>query len=326
MSATRFKSVFLSLVVSLLASAPLTALAADSFPTRPVRLIVPYPPGGPNDTLGRMVGQKLAEAWGQQVVIDNRSGAGGNLAADIAANAPADGYTMILPAMAYAVNPSIYSKVPYSFSDFTPITIVAQGPLILVVHPSFPVNSVQDLIKLAKSKPGQLNYASGGNGSSLHLAAELFKVAAKVNIVHIPYKGTNALLPDLLAGRVPIAFISPLTARDYVKSGRLKAIGVTSLKRAHGWADVPSINEAGVKGYSMDAWYALLVPDGTPANIVTLLNRATVKGLQSPDVKQTLAGLGMEAVANSSEEAAQYIDKEAKKWAKVAKVAHIHAD
>jgi tripartite-type tricarboxylate transporter receptor subunit TctC len=245
---------------------------------------------------------------------------------EIAARAQPDGYTMILPAMAYAVNPHIYSKVQFAFEQFAPVTIVAKGPLVLVVHPKLGVNSVEELIKLAKSKPGQLNYASGGNGSSLHLAAELFKVAAGVDMVHIPYKGTNDLLPDLLSGRVPMVFSSPLIAREHVTAGRLKAIGVTSLKRAAGWNSVPSINEAGLKGYEMDAWYAILVPARTPAAVVATLNKAIADGLRSRDVQERLGSLGMEAVGSSPEAAASYIDAESKKWARVARAANIRAD
>ncbi len=318
--------VFAALLPLALPGAVTLAAEAQHYPTHPVRLIVPYPPGGPNDVLARMVGSKLGEAWAQQVVIDNRSGAGGNLAVEIAARAQPDGYTIILPAMAYAVNPSLYSKVPYSFDQFAPVTIVAKGPLILVVHPALGVASVQDLMKLVKSKPGQVNYASGGTGSSPHLAAELFKVAAGVNIVHIPYKGTNDFIPDLLSGRVPVVFSSPLIAKEHVTASRLKAIGVTSLKRASGWADVPTINEAGVKGYEMDAWYAILVPARTPGPIVATLNKHIAEGLKSRDVQERLAGLGMEAVGSTPGAAAKYIDAEARKWKQVARAANIRAD
>src|SRR5688572_29582561 len=251
----------------LVASGPLSAIAADQFPNRPVRLIVPYPAGGPNDVLARMVGTKLHEGWGQQVVIDNRPGAGGNLAVEVASRAAPDGYTLILPAMAYAVNPYLYSKVPYAFEQFTPVTIVAKGPLVLVVTPNAGINSVKDLMATAKAKPGQLQYASGGNGSSLHLAGELFKYMAGVDILHIPYKGTNDFIPDLLSGRVPISFSSPLIMAGHVKAGRLKALAVTSAKRVSGW-DAPTIAESGLKGYEMDAWYAILVPAGTPQALV----------------------------------------------------------
>jgi len=310
-------------IIGTIAHSPATA---QTFPERPVRLIVPYPAGGPNDVLARMLGGKLTEAWGEQVVIDNRAGAGGNLAVQIAARAHPDGHTLILPAMAYAVNPSLYAKVPYSFDQFIPITIVAKGPLVLVVHPGLGVQSVQDLVKNARAKPGQINYASGGTGSSPHLAGELFKVAAGIDLVHIPYKGTNDVIPDLLSGRVPVFFASPLVAREHVKAGRVRALGVTSLERARGWSEIPSISEAGVKGYEMEAWYAVLVPAKTPSAAVNKLHAAVAAALRARDVEERLAGLGMEAVANTPGAAAKYIEAEAQKWARVAKAANIRAD
>ena len=318
-------SKLLALILAALIVTPAAAIAADTFPNRPVRLIVPYPAGGPNDVLARMIGGKLGEAWGQQVVIDNRAGAGGNLAVEVASRAAADGYTMILPAMAYAVNPSLYSKVPYTFDQFTPVSIVAKGPLILVVTPSSGINSVKELLAAAKAKPGALQYASGGNGSSLHLAGELFKYTAGVDLLHIPYKGTNDFIPDLLSGRVPISFSSPLIMAGHVKAGRLKAIGVTSAKRVSGW-DVPTIAEAGLKGYEMDAWYAILIPAGAPPAVLGQLNKSIVQALQSQEVREKLSGLGMEAVGTSPQEAAKYIAAEAAKWNKVAKAANIRAD
>jgi tripartite-type tricarboxylate transporter receptor subunit TctC len=317
---------FFWLISACLALVPLAGSAADAYPSHPVRLIVPYPAGGPNDVLARMVGGKLTEGWSQQVVIENRPGAGGNLAMELAARAAPDGYTMVLPAMAYAVNPMIYSKVPYTFDQFTPVTIVAKGPLVLVVTAATAINSVQDLIAAAKAKPGQLQYASGGNGSSLHLAGELFKYMAGVDIVHIPYKGTNDFIPDLLSGRVPISFSSPLVMQPHVKAGRLKALAVTSLKRAAGWIDVPTINEAGVKGYEMDAWYAILAPAGTPQALVAQLNKHIAQALHAADVEEKLTGLGMQSVANSPAEAVKYIAAEERKWNKVVRAANIRAD
>jgi len=314
-----------ALALAAIASLPAAAQAADVFPNRPVRLIVPYPAGGPNDVLARMIGGKLGEAWGQQVVIDNRAGAGGNMAVEVAGRAAADGYTLILPAMAYAVNPSLYSKVPYTFEQFTPVSIVAKGPLVLVVTPAAGINSVKDLLAAAKAKPGALQYASGGNGSSLHLAGELFKYTAGVDILHIPYKGTNDFIPDLLSGRVPISFSSPLIMAGHVKAGRLKAIGVTSARRVAGW-DVPTIAEAGLKGYEMDAWYAILVPSGTPPGVVGQLNKNIYQALHSAEVQDKLSSLGMEAVGSSVQDAAKYIASEAAKWNKVAKAANIRAD
>jgi tripartite-type tricarboxylate transporter receptor subunit TctC len=315
-----------ALAIAMMASVPVAAFAAEVFPNRPVRLMVPYPAGGPNDVLARMVGIKLGEAWGQQVVVENRPGAGGNLALEIAARAAPDGYTMVLPAMAYAVNPMIYSKVPYTFAHFAPVTIVAKGPLVLVVTPSSGINSVKDLIAAARAKPGELQYASGGNGSSLHLAGELFKYMAGVDILHIPYKGTNDFIPDLLSGRVPISFSSPLVMQAHVKAGRLKALAMTSFKRAPAWTDVPTINEAGVKGYEMDAWYAILVPSGTAPPLVERLNRSIAQALHTTEVQEKLAGLGMGAVASSAVEAAKYIEDERVKWGKVVKAANIRAD
>jgi tripartite-type tricarboxylate transporter receptor subunit TctC len=260
------------------------------------------------------------------VVIDNRPGAGGNLAVELAARAAPDGHTLILPAMAYGVNPSLYTKVPYTFEQFTPVTIVAKGPLVLVVTPNAGIHSVKDLIATAKAKPGQLQYASGGNGSSLHLAGELFKYMAGVDILHVPYKGTNDFIPDLLSGRVPISFSSPLIMMSHVKAGRLRALGVTSARRSPGWKDVPTIAEAGLKGYEMDAWYAILVPAGTSQPIVAQLNRQIAQGLRAPDVQEKLSSLGMDAVGNSPQEAAKYIAVEAAKWNKVARAANIRAD
>lgn len=319
--------IFISTLAAL--AAPVSSVAAapaTDYPNRPLRLIVPYPAGGPNDVLARLTGAKLTELWNQPVVIDNRPGAGGNLAVEVAARAEPDGYTMILPAIAYAVNPTLYSKVPYTFDQMTPVSIVAKGPLVLVAHPSLNVGTVKELIAAAKAKPGQLQYASGGNGSSLHLAGEMFKIAAGVDIVHIPYKGTNEFIPDLLAGRVPLSFSSPLIMAQHVKAGRLKAVGVTSTKRARGWTEVPTIAESGLPGYEMDAWYAILVPAKTPKEVVSKLSATLNKGLNMPDVADKMAGLGVEAVGGTPQQAAAYIDAEAKKWSKVLKAAGIKAD
>jgi len=311
---------------TLFALAPLAPVLAADYPGKPLRLLVPYPAGGPNDVLARIVAIKLNEAFNQQILVDNRPGAGGNLAVEIAGRAQPDGYTFILPAMAYAVNPTLYSKVPYRFDQFIPVTIVAKGPLVLVVHPGAGLNSVKDLVAAARAKPGALQYASGGNGSSLHLAGELFKYVAKVDLLHVPYKGTNDFMSDLLAGRVPLSFSSPLVMQPHVKAGRLKALAVTSLKRSGGWPDVPSIAEAGVPGYEMDAWYTILLPAGTPQAIVQTLNGAIAKGLQAQDVRERLAGLGMEAVGDSPASAAKYIAVEEAKWSKVLRAANIRAD
>lgn len=303
-----------------------TPAAAQNYPDRSVHLYVPYPAGGPNDVIARLLGQKLGENLGQQIVIENRPGGSGNIAVEALARAPADGYTLVLPAIAYAVNPALFSKVGYSFDQFAPVSIVTKGPLVLTVHPSLGVKSVQELIALAKAKPGELNYGSGGNGSSLHLAAEMFKQQAGVNIQHIPYKGTNDLISDLLTGRVPIAFMSPLIAQEHVKQGKLIALGVTSPQRSASWPGTPTVAEAGVPGYAVEAWYAILAPKGTPKPVIDKLSGEIAKAVQAPEVKAKLATLGNEPVGSSAAEADTYIAAEAERWAKLLKAANIRAD
>jgi len=300
--------------------------AAQTFPERPIHLYVPYPAGGPNDVIARLVGQKLGDNLGQQIVIENRPGGSGNIAVEALARAPADGYTLVLPAIAYAVNPALFSKVGYTFDQFAPVSIVTKGPLVLVVHPSLGVKSVKELIDLARSKPGALDYGSGGNGSSLHLAAEMFKQQAKVDIQHIPYKGTNDLIGDLLTGRVPISFMSPLIAKEHVKQGKLIALGVTSPQRSDSWPETPTIAEAGVPGFAVEAWYAILAPKGTPKPVVDKLSSEIAKAVQAPDVKAKLATLGNESVGSTAAEAEKYIAAEADRWAKLLKAANIRSD
>jgi tripartite-type tricarboxylate transporter receptor subunit TctC len=315
------------LATAVLAAAPVsTPAAAQAFPERPVHLYVPYPAGGPNDVIARLLGQKLGENIGQQVVIENRPGGSGNIAVEALARAPADGYTLVLPAIAYAVNPALFGKVGYSFDQFAPVSIVTKGPLVLVTHPTLGVKSVQELIALAKAKPGELNYGSGGNGSSLHLAAEMFKQQAGVNIQHIPYKGTNDLISDLLTGRVPIAFMSPLIAKEHVKNGKLVALGVTSPQRSASWPETPTIAEAGVPGYAVEAWYAILAPKGTPGPVVDKLSAEIAKAVRDPAVSAKLATLGNEPVGSTPAEADKYIAAEAERWGKVLKAAGIRAD
>jgi tripartite-type tricarboxylate transporter receptor subunit TctC len=301
------------------------ATAAD-YPQRNVHLIVPYPAGGPNDVIARLLGQKLGEIWGHQVVIENRPGGSGNIAVEAVARAQPDGHTMALPAMAYAVNPALFNKVGYKFDDFAAVSIVTKGPVVLVVSPSLGVNSVQELIALAKQKPGALDYGSGGNGSSLHLAAEVFKQQAGVDIQHIPYKGTNDLIADLLSGRVPISFISPLVGRQLVNEGKLRALGVSSAKRLASWPETPAIAEAGVPGYEVEAWYAIVVPKATPKDVVEKLSRSIADAVKSPEVAQKLATLGNEAVGSTPAEADTYIRAEAERWEKVLRAANVKAE
>jgi tripartite-type tricarboxylate transporter receptor subunit TctC len=319
----------LSLVLSaaiLVGAAAASPVTAQNYPNRPVHLYVPYPAGGPNDVIARLLGQELSKSFGQQMVIENRPGGSGNIAIEALARAPADGYAIALPAMAYATNPSLFSKVGYSFDQFVPVSIVTKGPLVLVVHPSLGVKSVKELIELAKSRPGKLDYGSGGNGSSLHLAAEMFKQQAGVDIQHIPYKGTNDLISDLLTGRVPISFMSPLIAKSHVNDGKLLALGVTSPQRSPSWPDTPTVAEAGVPGYAVEAWYAVLVPKDTPKDVVETLSKEIAKAVQSPAVKEKFATLGNESVGSTVAEAEKYIADEADRWGKLLKANNIRAD
>ncbi len=325
MNSLRSLKALLAAVAAVCLLLPLAASAAD-FPTKPIRLVVPYPPGGPNDVMARLIGVKLTESLGQQIVVENRGGAGGNIAAEIVARAPADGYTLLLPALAYAVNPALFAKVPYKISDFTPVSIVAKGPLVLVAHPALGAKSIKDVIALAKAKPGEIAYASGGTGSSAHLAGELFKNMAGVNLIHVPYKGTAEFMNDLVGGRAPLAFASPLVLRAHVQAGTLLALGVTSMQAARGWDNVPAIADAGVPGFEVEAWYAVLTPAGTPADVVARLNGAINDALKAPDVMEKMNGLGVSGAQNTPAQAAAYINAEVIKWNKVIKDSNIRLD
>ena len=299
---------------------------AAVYPEHPIHLLVPYPAGGPNDVIARLIADKLSNAFGQQVIVENRAGGSGNVAVIATSRAAPDGYTLVLPAMAYAVNPSLFSNAGYAFDQFVPVSIVTSGPLVLVAHPSLGVKSVQELIDLAKAQPGKIDYGSGGNGSSLHLAAELFKQRAKVDLQHVPYKGTNDLVADLLTGRVPVVFLSPLIAKQHVAHGDVFALGITSATRSASWPDTPTIAEAAVPGYAMEAWYAILAPRGTPQDVVDKLSAAIAAAVKSPDVSEKLESLGNVAVGSTAAEAAGYIDTEAKRWHDLLGAAGIHLD
>jgi tripartite-type tricarboxylate transporter receptor subunit TctC len=299
---------------------------ASDYPSRPVTLVVPYPPGGPNDVIARTMAPELSKVLGQQIIVENRPGAGGNTATGYAAKAAADGYTVLLPGIPFAVNPYIFAKVPYAITDFKPISIVAQGPLVLVAHSSLGLKSVAELIAVAKSKPGSIAYASGGIGTSLHLAGEFFKRSAGVDLLHIPYKGTGELMPDLLAGRTPVAFISPLVVRQHVESGRLVPLGVTSLKPMRGMEQVPTIAQSGLPGFEAYGWYGLLVPSATPGDVVEKLSAASAQVLKSSAVQEKLFSLGMDIIQTSPAEADAYIKAEMAKWGKLVKEANIKVE
>jgi len=300
---------------------------SQAYPQKAIRLVVGFPPGGATDIVARLVGQKLSVSLGQAVVIDNRPGANSNIGAELAARAAADGYTLFMCTIANAINYSLYSNLPFDMiKDFVPVAQTASILSFLVVHPSLPVKSVKELIELAKSKPGELNYASSGIGGSPHLAAEMFKTMAGVNMVHIPYKGTGPELTDLLAGVVRIAFETTPAVLPHVKAGKLRALAVNSLKRTPLLPDLPTMSEAGLSGFEVTSWNGVLAPAGTPKEIVTRLNNEIVKALKMPDVHEKLSGLGADPVGNTPEQFAAFIQAEIKKWAKVIKESGARVD
>jgi len=306
----------------LLALAP--AAAAD-YPNRPVRLIIPFPAGGSNDVVGRLVAHQLSAKLGQQVFVDNRGGAGGVIGTEAAANAAPDGYTLLIVSIAHAVNPALYKLKYDPINSFTPIAILATGPNVLAVNPQLPVNSVKDLLALAKQKPGELDYASAGVGSFQHLGGELFKLTAGVNIMHVPYKGGGPAMQDVISGHVKIMFSSLIQTTPFIQSGQLKALGTGGANRSPVLPDVPTIAEAGVPGYVADNWWGIVAPAGTPAPIVERLYKEVQAVLKSPDLQGQLAREGAATVVMSSAEFGEYIKTEMVKWGRVVKEGNIRA-
>ena len=294
---------------------------AQSYPSRPVRLVVPFPAGGTTDILARAMAEKLSGALGQQFVVDNRPGAGGNIGSDIVAKSQPDGYTLLMGTVGtHAINPSLYPKMPYDHvKDFVPVVLVAGVPNVLVVNPTVPAKTVAELIALAKEKPGTINFASSGNGTSIHLSGELFKLLAGVQIAHVPYKGSAPALTDLIGGQVQIMFDNLPSALPHIKGGKLRALAVTSSKRAPALPDLPTIAESGVAGFEASSWFGILAPAATPRDIVQRINAEANKALHAPDMREKLLAQGAEAVGNSPEFFADYIRTETVKWAKVVK-------
>lgn len=291
---------------------------AQAYPVKPVRLIVPFGAGGAVDILSRAVAQRLTEQWGQPVVVDNRPGAGGNLGAELAARAAPDGYTVLLGDAAHAIAVSLYPKLPYDFSrDFAPVTLAAVTPLVVVVHPSLPVTSIRDLIQLARARKGQINFGSGGSGSSTHLAGELFKMFAKVELTHVPYKGVPAAVPDLLSGQLSVVFLPLPVALPHIRSGSIRALALTSTTRSPALPKVPTVADEGLPGYDASTWYGMMVPTGTPRVIVERLHRDITGALKLPDINERLASQGSRIVASSPDEFSAHIRNEIAKWAKV---------
>ncbi|MDB5922656.1 MAG: hypothetical protein JWN13_1592 [Betaproteobacteria bacterium] len=305
------------------------AIAASpaAFPTHPIRLIVPYAPGGGADTLARGIAQKLSETLGYSIVIDNRGGGGTILGSDLAAKSAPDGYTIILVASTHAVMSSLHKKLPYDpIKDFAPIVRVASAPNILVLHPSIAAGSVKELVELARSRPGQLVYASSGNGGGSHLAMELLRSMAHIELVHVPYKGTGPAMIDLLSGQAKLMFGGMIGTLTHVRSGRLKALAVSSSKRSPVVPELPTIAEAAFPGYEAATWYGVLAPAGTPVPIVRKLNAEIAATLNHPDLKQRMSSQGADPAPTSPEEFAAYIKSEVAKWAKVVKESGAHVD
>lgn len=314
-------------VLMLLSLAATPLFAQGAYPTKSIRLIVPSAPGGGTDIVGRVVAQKLSASLGQQVVVDNRPGAGQMIGIDMVAKAPADGYTLLMAASPLVLNHLMYKKVSYdAVRDFAPVSQVAVLPNVLVVHPSLPVKTVAELIALAKSQPGKLNYASAGTGTSPHMSMELFKTMAGIDMVHVPYKGTAPAITDVVGGQVLVTMASTPSSIAHIQSGRLRALGVTSRKRSVVLPDVPPIAEAGVPGYESIQWYGLLAPAGTPREIVAQLSNEVSRALRLPDTARTLLADGAEPVGNTPEEYAELIKSEIVKWTRVAKSAGIQPE
>jgi len=319
---TQFR-VFVSALLALAAF----GASAQGWPSRPVHVVVPYPAGGPNDIIVRMVGKRLGETLGEPIVVENRPGAGGNIGTDSVAKSAPDGYTLVsVGPGALIINP-LLGKVPYdTMRDFAPVTIMAVAPNALVAHPSFPAKSVKDLIALAKRKPGAINYASGGTGSTPHLAAALFAVMAGVQLTHVPYKGTGPATADLVGGQVQIAFLGIPTVLPHIRSGKLRALAVTGARRSPELPDVPTVAEAGVPGYELSPWYGLLAPAGTPSAVVARLAAEATKIVREPAMREQLVAQGAEPAGGTPEEFARTLRSDAALWKKVVKDAGIRAD
>ena len=301
---------------------PIGAFAAqtEGFPARPMRMIVPWPPGGSVDPFARMLSHKLPEVMGQQVVVDYRPGASGNVGMELAARATPDGYTTVINSLPVVVNHSLFTKLSYDVTrDLAPVSLLADSPFVLVVHPSVPASSVKELIGLAKTRPGKLNYSSAGSGTNLHIAAELFKNLAGVSLTHIPYKGGGPALASLLGNEAQLSFLGIMIVQAQAGAGRMRTLAVTSAKRSSVFPDLPTIAEAGVPGYEFSAWYGVLIPAATPRHFVSAWNAAIVKAMRAPDMSERIAREGAEVIASTPAEFGAYMKTELAKWAKIVK-------
>ena len=304
-----------------------SAAAAQGFPDRPVRMIVPFPPFGSVDVVMRLVQPALAQRLGQPVVIDNRPGASGNIGTELVARSAPDGYTLLATTLPLVVNPALYRRIPYDVArDFAPISLLAAAPFVLTVHPTLPVSTVKEFIAYARVRPGELNYASAGSGTNLHVAAELFKNLAKLDIVHVPYKGGGPALAALLNREAQLSFLGVVTVPSLVKAGRLRALGVTSAQRSPTLPDVPTIAESGLPGYEFTSWYGVLAPQATPIDRVVALNGELRNVLRSPEMAERFSREGADVVAGTPDEYAKFLRAELAKWAKVVKEAGLKSE
>jgi tripartite-type tricarboxylate transporter receptor subunit TctC len=319
-------AVFMSLIASLVAPLPLAA-AEPQYPSHPLRIIVPFAPGGASDVVGRLLAQKLGDSMGQTVVVDNRAGAGANIGIGLAAKSPADGYTLLVASSAFAVNPSLYSKAPYDpFRDFQPVTCIGSSPNILAVNPAFPAKSVKELIELVRSQPGKHNYASTGTGTTPHLSGEMFRLAFRLDLSHVPFNGAGPELLAMVSGQVPIGFASLPSFAPQVKAGQLRGLAVTADQRAAALPEVPSMGELGIAGMAGDTFQGLFVPAGMPKPVFTRLHSEIMKALARPDVRERLVAIGFEPVGNSPQEFAAQVKADIGKWRKVIQEVGIKAD
>ena len=318
----------LALVITATSSAAIAQDIAGKYPNRPLRIVVTYPPGGPTDIVARAVGQKLAEAWGQPVVVDNRPGAGGNIGTDLVAKSPPDGYTLVLSNFGPMIISSfVYSKLPYDpVKDLTPVTLAATSWFFLVVHPAVPVASVSELIALAKARPGQLTFSSSGNASPSHLASALLQSVAGINLTHVPYKGGAPAIAAVMGGEVQLAVESPPPIIPQVKAGKLRALGAARPDRSPLLPEVPTVKEAGLPGFEVGSWYGFHAPAGTPKPIIDKLNAEMIKAMQMPELRDRFAAVGAETIANSPAQFGAFVEAELKKWGKVIQAAGVKVD
>ena len=306
------------LSIPILALLFVATAAAQTYPSRPVRIVIPLSPGGTTDVPGRIIAQKLSETLGQQFYVENRAGAGGTIGSDFVAKANADGYTLLLTATPFVITPHVYKKLPYdALADFTPVIRIASGPYVLVVHPSLGVNSVKELIAAAKKEPGKIDFASSGNGSAQHLVTELFMYMARIKLNHVPYKGSGPAQQDLMSGIIKVSFVGTPIAIPHMKSGRLKALGVSTAKRSPEMPDVPTVAQAGVPGYEAIVWIGMLAPAGTPREIIAKLNGEIGKLVRTGEVKKLLTPTGMEPDPDTPEQFGAYLKADYDKWGKV---------